>query len=74
MSGNLEGLHETLTLRRFTSGAKTFSLKHGRLTATFRLGPRTAAHALIRVSAKLDHKTAVTSTMHRRKPRPKPTR
>lgn len=56
------------------SGAKSVVLKHGRLTVTFRLGARTAAHALIRVSAKLDHEPAVTSTLHRRKPRPKPTR
>jgi hypothetical protein len=40
-------------------------LKHGRLTVTFKLGPRTAAHALIRVSAKLDHELAVTSTLRR---------
>jgi hypothetical protein len=58
--------------RIIASGAKTTSLKHGQLTVTFRLGPRTAAHALIRVSAKLDHETAVTSTLNRRKPRPKP--
>jgi hypothetical protein len=32
----------------------------------FRLGPRTAAHALIRVSAKLDHQLAVTSTLRRK--------
>lgn len=55
--------------RIVASAAKTFSLKHGRLTATFRLGPRTAAHALIRVSAKLDHETAVTSTLHRHRHR-----
>jgi hypothetical protein len=47
------------------SGAKTVALKRGRLTATFKLGPRTAAHATIRVSAKLDHQLAVTSTLHR---------
>jgi hypothetical protein len=40
----------------------------------FRLGPRTAAHALIRVSAKLDHELAVTSTLHRPVERPKSTR
>jgi len=40
-------------------------LKHGHLTAIFKLGPRTAGHALIRVSAKLDHESAVTSTLHR---------
>jgi hypothetical protein len=41
----------------------------------FRLGPRTAARALIRVSAKVDHELAVTSTLRRRVVlRPKPTR
>jgi Bacterial Ig-like domain len=34
--------------RIVAAGARTVSLKHGRLTVTFRLGPRTAAHALIR--------------------------
>jgi hypothetical protein len=48
------------------SGAKTMTLKHGKLTVIFKLGPRTAAHATIRVSAKLDHELAVTSTLHRR--------
>ncbi len=47
-------------------GAKTVALKHGRLTATFKLGPRTAAHATIHVSARLDHELAVTSTLHRK--------
>ena len=51
--------------RTVASGAKTVALKHGRLTVVFRLGPRTAAHALIRVSAKLDHELAVTSTLRR---------
>ena len=51
--------------RTVASGAKTVSLKHGRLTVMFKLGPRTAAHALIRVSAKLDHELAVTSTLRR---------
>ena len=51
--------------RIIASGAKTVVLKHGRLTVTFRLGPRTAAHALIRVSARFDHEAAVTSTLHR---------
>lgn len=59
------GFTGRLNGRIVASGAKTVTLKHGRLTATFRLGPRTAAHALIRVSAKLDHETAVTSTLHR---------
>jgi hypothetical protein len=56
------GFTGRLNGRIVSSGARTVSLKHGRLTATFRLGPRTAAHALIRVSAKLDHDAAVTST------------
>jgi hypothetical protein len=51
--------------RRVASGAKTVALKRGKLTAIFKLGPRTAAHALIRVSAKLDHELAVTSTLRR---------
>lgn len=51
--------------RTVASGAKTVALKHGRLTVVFRLGPRTAAQALIRVSAKLDHELAVTSTLQR---------
>ena len=59
--------------RTVASGAKTVALKHGRLTVVFRLGPRTAARALIRVSAKLDHELGVTSTL-RRPPRPKSTR
>ena len=37
--------------RNVAWGAKTVALEHGRLIATFKLGPRTAAHALIRVSA-----------------------
>ena len=52
--------------RTVASGAKTVALKRGRLTVVFKLGPRTAAHALIRVSAKLDHELAVTSTLRRR--------
>jgi hypothetical protein len=55
--------------RTVASGARTVVLKHGKLTAIFKLGPRTAAHALIRVSAKLDHELAVTSTLHRKAPR-----
>ena len=55
-------------------GARTVALKHGRLMATFKLGPRTAAHATIRVSAKLGHELAVSSTLHRRVLRPKSTR
>lgn len=51
--------------RTVASAAKTVALKRGRLTVVFKLGPRTAAHALIRVSAKLDHELAVTSTLRR---------
>jgi hypothetical protein len=51
--------------RTVASGAKTVALRHGRLTVMFKLGPRAAAHALIRVSAKLDHELAVTSTLRR---------
>lgn len=47
------------------SAAKTVALKRGRLTVTFTLGPRTAAHAVVRISARLDHDAAVTSTLHR---------
>jgi hypothetical protein len=54
--------------RSVAAGTKTLTLKHGRLTAIFKLGPRTAAHALIRVSAKLDHELSVTSTLQRRRP------
>ena len=52
--------------RTVASGAKTIALRHGRLTLMFRLGPHTAARALIRVSAKLDHELAVTSTLRRK--------
>jgi hypothetical protein len=51
--------------RTIACGAKTVALKHGRLTATFRLSVRAAARATISVSAKLDHELAVTSTLRR---------
>lgn len=51
--------------RTIASGTKTVALKHGRLTVMFKLGPRTAKHALIRVSAKLNHGLPVTSTLRR---------
>jgi hypothetical protein len=60
--------------RTVASDAKTMALKHGRLTVIFKLGPRTAAQATIRVSAKLDHELAVTSTLHRRAHRPQSAR
>jgi hypothetical protein len=46
-------------------GTKTITLKHRTLTTTFKLGPRTAARAVIRVSATLDHHTTVVSFLHR---------
>ncbi len=52
--------------RTVASCARTFALRHGRLTAGFRLGPRTAAYAAIRVSAQLDHEPTITSTLRRR--------
>ena len=52
--------------RTVASGSRTIALRRGGLTATFKLGPRTAARALIRVSARLDHGRAVTSTLRRR--------
>jgi hypothetical protein len=51
--------------RTVASGAQTVALKGGRLTATFKLGPRTAAQAVIRVNARLGHQPAVTSTLDR---------
>jgi hypothetical protein len=51
--------------RTVAVATRTLALKHGELTATFKLGPRTAAHAMIRVSAKLDHQLAATSTLRR---------
>lgn len=51
--------------RTVASGTRLSKLKRGRLTAMFRLGPRTAAHAVILVSARLDHQRLVTSTLRR---------
>ena len=51
--------------RTVAASTKTLTLKHGQLTTAFTLGPRTAAHAMIRVSAKLDHQLAATSTLQR---------
>jgi hypothetical protein len=51
--------------RTVACGAKTMTLKHGRLTVIWMLGPRTAGHAELRVSAKLGHGPAVTSTLRR---------
>jgi hypothetical protein len=55
--------------RTVASGVKTVALKRGRLTAIFKLGPRTAAHAVLRVAARLDHQVAVSSTLHRHRRR-----
>jgi hypothetical protein len=57
--------------RAIASGAKVVALKRGRLTASFRLGPRTAAHATILVSARLDHELVVSSTLRRHAARPR---
>jgi hypothetical protein len=62
-TGRLDG-------RAVASGAKVVALKRGKLTAIFKLGPRTAAHAMIRVSARLDHELAASSTLHRHAVRP----
>jgi hypothetical protein len=52
--------------RVVATGAKTIALRNGTVTTTFKLGPRAAAHALIRVSARLDHGHTVTRTLRRR--------
>lgn len=66
MNGRVRvGFTGRLKGRIVASSAKTVTLKHGHLTVTFKLGPQTAAHALIRVSAKLDHEATVTSTLRR---------
>ncbi len=54
-----------LRSRTVASGARIVTLKQGRLTVMFKLGPRTAAHALIRVSARLDHDLAVMIMLRR---------
>jgi hypothetical protein len=59
------GFTGRLAGRIVASGAETVGLKRGRLTATFKLGPRTAGHATIRVSARLGHELAVSSTLRR---------
>jgi hypothetical protein len=53
--------------RTVAFGTQVRSLRHGALTALFRLGPRTAARALIRVSATLGHEQAVGSTLQRKR-------
>jgi len=59
------GFTGRLSGRIVASGAETVALRRGGLTAIFKLGPRTAAHAMIRVSAKLGHELAVSSTLDR---------
>jgi hypothetical protein len=51
--------------RTVAAATRTIVFKVGRLTTTFKLGPRTAAHATIRVSARLDHQPAVTKVLRR---------
>lgn len=50
---------------RVASDARTVPLKHGRLTTVFKLGLRTAAHATITVSARLDHRRSITLVVRR---------
>jgi hypothetical protein len=47
------------------AATRTIAFRGGKLTTTFRLGPRTAAHATIRVSARLDHEPAVAAILKR---------
>jgi len=47
------------------AATRTIVFKGGKLTTTFKLGPRTAAHAGIRVSARLDHQPAVVAVLKR---------
>lgn len=42
-----------------SAGARIGQLQHGRLTTIFKLGPHTAAHATIRVTAQLNHHPAI---------------
>ncbi|MHB8490917.1 MAG: Ig-like domain-containing protein [Solirubrobacteraceae bacterium] len=51
--------------RLIASRSKKASLHHGKLIVTFKLSKRVAAHATIRVSARLDHRAPVTSTLRR---------
>lgn len=51
--------------RTVAAATKTIAFKGGKLTTTFKLGPRTAAHAIIRVSARLDHQSAVAAVLKR---------
>jgi hypothetical protein len=51
--------------RIVAAARRTIAFRGGELTTTFRLGPRTAAHATIRVSARLDHQPAVAAVLKR---------
>ena len=57
-TGRLQG-------RTVAFGAKIVAFKQGGLTVTFKLGSRTAAHAAIRIAAKLGHQLTITSTLRR---------
>lgn len=46
---------------------KVALLKHGKLTIIFKLGPHTAAHATIRVTAQLNHHPPITRVLRRRR-------
>jgi len=52
--------------RTVAAATRTIAFRGGKLTTTFKLGPRTAAHATIRVSARLDHQPAVAAVLKRR--------
>jgi hypothetical protein len=51
--------------RTVAAATRTIAFKGGKLTTTFKLGPRTAAHGIIRVSARLDHQPAITAVLKR---------
>ncbi len=51
--------------RTVAAATRTIAFEGGKLTATFKLGPCTAAHATIRVSARLDHQAAVVALLKR---------
>lgn len=51
--------------RTVAAAARTITFKGGKLTTSFKLGPRTASHAMIRVIARLDHQRPVAATLKR---------
>jgi len=63
------GFNAQLGHRTVASATRTLTLRRGQLTATFKLGPRTAAHATIRITAKRDNEPAITSTLRRSRAR-----